>query len=178
VHLIKSAEANEITDASKFSKAFSEEGRNAKWLNIGGQLMSEKDVEVLKEQIKNQTINSWDELHEAYYNEGKIYPFKKAQHALASLLEIENIQAENISDKKIIEWLDKAVLINESITKRIIQSRKKDYTNPFRKMVYSSEEEMNNVTGSFNSNSFIKQKQEELESFRQLVQKLKMKFRV
>ncbi|SFQ50187.1 DUF4954 family protein [Parafilimonas terrae] len=178
VHLIKSAEANEITDASKFSKAFSEEGRNAKWLNIGGQLMSEKDVEVLKEQIKNQTINSWDELHEAYYNEGKIYPFKKAQHALASLLEIENIQPENISDKKIIEWLDKAVLINEGITKRIIQSRKKDYTNPFRKMVYGSEEEMNNVTGSFNSNSFIKQKQEELESFRQLVQKLKMKFRV
>ncbi len=176
-HLIKYIETNEITDVSKLSKAFSEEGRDAKWLNIGGQLMSEKDVEVLKEQIKNQTINSWDDLHEAYYNEGEIYPYKKAQHALASLLEIENMQAGNISDKKIIEWLDKAVMINESITERIIQSRKKDYTNPFRKMVYNSDEEMNNVTGSFSSNSFIKQKQEELESFRKLVQELKMKFR-
>jgi NDP-sugar pyrophosphorylase family protein len=175
-HLIKYIETNDITNAPKLLAAFSEEGRNAKWLNIGGQLMREKDVEALKTQIKNQTINSWDDLHEAYYNEGKVYPFKKTQHALASLLEIENMQPGNISNKSIIEWLDKAVMINESITERIIQSRKKDYTNPFRKMVYNSDAEMNNVTGSFSGNSFIKQKQEELESFRQLVQKLKMKF--
>lgn len=175
-HLIQYIETNEIADASRLSKAFSEPGRDAKWLNIGGQLMSEKDVEALKDQIKNKSINSWDELHEAYYNEGQIYASKKTQHALAALLEIENIRPGNISNEKIIEWLGKSVVINESITERIRQSRAKDYTNPFRKMVYNSDKEMNNVTGDFSSNGFIKQKQEELEKFRQLVQKLKMKF--
>ena len=63
--------------------------------------------------------------------------------------------------------------ISSGITEKIIQSRKKDYTNPFRQMVYDSETEMNNVVGNFDDNSFIKQKQNEFENFKLLIQKLK-----
>ena len=72
-------------------------------------------------------------------------------------------------------WLDKAAGIASSITKRISESREKDYLNPFRKMVYNSDEEMNQVLGSFPENSFIKQKQKELKNFRKKVESLKGK---
>lgn len=148
------------------------------WLNIGGQLLPEEDVEVMKGKIKNNEIKSWDELHEYYKTKGGEYPAQKLQHALSSLFEIENIQPEKISTEKIKEWLYEVVEISTGITEKIAQSRKKDYANPFRKMVYESEIEMTNVLGSFEDNSFIKQKQEELENFKQLIQKLKVKFQL
>ena len=123
-------------------------------------------------------INSWDELHEAYKMEGEIYPSKKSQHALASLLEIENINAEKINLKKLNQWLDKSVKIASSITGKISASRKKDYVNPFRKMIYDSETEMNNVIGEFDRNSFVCLQQKELCSFMKNVEKIRSKFTV
>ena len=148
------------------------------WLNIGGQLMPEEDVELMKNKIKQNKINTWDELHAWYSSAGEKSQQQKMQHALASLFEIENISSENISKEKINKWLDKAVAISSDITERIVQSRRKDYINPYRKMIYDSETEMNNVLGNFEDNSFIKQKQNELEKFQAHVQNLKKKFQV
>jgi hypothetical protein len=138
--------------------------------------MPEEDVEEMKNKIRQNKIKSWDELHAYYSSEGEKYRQQKMQHALASLLEIENVAPENISKEKINEWLDKAVLIQSNITERIVQSRRKDYINPYRKMVYESETEMNNVLGKFDDNSFIKQKQNELEKIQAHVKNLKKKF--
>jgi hypothetical protein len=44
-------------------------------------------------------------------------------------------------------------------------------------MIYNSEKEMNNVVGNFDDNSFIRQKQNELENFKTHVKKLKVKFK-
>lgn len=160
---------NEIKEKVSSSKRLN-------WINIGGQLMTQEDVELMKSNIKQNKINTWDELHAYYQTEGEKYQQQKLQHALISLCEIQNIQPEKISINRINEWLDKAIAVNESITERIIQSRKKDYENLFRNMIYNSEEEMNNVVGSFDDNSFIKQKQKELEKFKSLVQQLKSNF--
>ncbi len=148
----------------------------AKWLNIGGQLITKDDVELMKSNIKQNEINAWDGLHNYYKTEGEKYPQQKLQHAIAALFEIENIQ-NKISAEKINEWLDKAVATSSAITEKIAQSRKKDYTNPFRQMVYESEAEMNKIVGSFNDNSFIKLKQKEFEDFKLHVQTLKAKFK-
>jgi hypothetical protein len=43
-------------------------------------------------------------------------------------------------------------------------------------MVFENEEEMNEVLGSLNNNSFIMQQQKELESFKTRVKNLKKKF--
>ena len=174
-HLIKYIEANKAGDIEKLMKAFDGLKRNEKWLNIGGQLMREKDVEALKTQIKNKTINSWDELHEAYRQEGEAYLSKKIQHALASLLEIENIGANEINLKKINQWLDEAIIITASVTEKIVSSRQKDYTNVFRKMIYDSEGEMNQVVGSFDRNSFVLQQQKAFKEFKLHTEKIKKK---
>jgi hypothetical protein len=55
-----------------------------------------------------------------------------------------------------------AVATKEWITKGINDSRAKDYTNPYRKIVYESIGEMNAVLGKLEENSFIKQQVEEL----------------
>jgi hypothetical protein len=159
--------------------------KRTNWLNIGGQLMPEEGVEKMKNKIRQNKITSWDELHAYYSSEGEKYRQQKMQHALASLFEIERCQTSsrrqtltNISSEKINNWLDKAVAISSAITEKIVQSRKKDYNNSYRKMVYDSEKEMNNVLGNFEDNSFIEQKQNELEKFQAHVQKLKKKFQV
>lgn len=151
--------------------------KRSNWLNIGGQLMPEDEVEIMKSKIKNNEINSWDELHDYYKSEGEKYQQQKLQHAISSLFEIENI-TEKMSSEKINEWLDKVLTISSCITEKIAQSRKKDYTNPFRQMVYDSADEMDNVIGSFEENSFIKQKQNSLESFKLHIQTLKNKFQL
>jgi hypothetical protein len=129
----------------------------------------------LKEKIKTDALKSWDEVHAYYTEAGKKYPAQKLRHALASLVEIENIDIKEIDEEKINDWLNRAISIASSITRKISESREKDYTNPFRKMVYDSEEEMNKVLGSFSDNGFIKQKQKELRSFKKKVESLKTK---
>jgi len=39
--------------------------------------------------------------------------------------------------------------------KKIIHSRKKDYTDPYRKLVYDNDNEMNEVLGKFENNEFL-----------------------
>ncbi len=53
------------------------------------------------------------------------------------------------------------------MTKNIYESRAKDYENPFRKMVYASEEEMSAVVGKLEENTFIQQQQQALVIFKQ-----------
>ena len=64
------------------------------------------------------------------------------------------------------------------MTKGIHDSRSKDYTNPFRKMVYESMGEMNEVMGKFEENSFIKLQIEELTNFKTTVSFIKKKFKL
>ena len=95
------------------------------------------------------------------------------QHALASLLEIENMKATGINNEKLNNWLARAVEIAASISGKIAASRKKDYTNPFRKMIYDSETEMNNVLGKFDRNNFVLQQQKEFIEFKHRVETIK-----
>ena len=61
--------------------------------------------------------------------------------------------------------------------KSIFDSRAKDYNSPYRKMVYDTNKEMNNVMGRLEDNSFIQQQLRELEEMKKqvtaLVKKLK-----
>ncbi len=65
------------------------------------------------------------------------------------------------------------------ITDGIYSSRAKDYSNPYRKMVYDTQEEMDKVVGKLESNSFIQQQRDEMEIFKKdiaaLMKKLKLK---
>jgi len=79
---------------------------------------------------------------------------------------------ESINENSLKDILNEAVEFKAWLGKGIYESREKDYTNSFRKMVYDSKEEMNQVLGSFDENAFIKLQQEEFKQFRTRVKKI------
>ncbi len=143
------------------------------WLNIGGQLIPADDVKNFIEEIHKEKISSWKELHHVYQQLGEQYPEQKILHALASLEEIENVSLQELRPATLADWLDKTIAIREWMVKEIYTSRAKDHSNEFRKMVYSSEEEMNNVLGRLDENSFINQQKTELGIFKTDVAEMK-----
>jgi hypothetical protein len=56
--------------------------------------------------------------------------------------------------------------------KAFYDARAKDYTNPFRKMIYDTNEEMNKVVGKLEDNSFIQDQLQELEKMKKDVKLL------
>jgi hypothetical protein len=62
------------------------------------------------------------------------------------------------------------------MSESIFTSRAKDYTNPFRKMMYSSQEEMDAVVGKLNDNTFILQEKASLEQHRRTVESILERF--
>ena len=138
-------------------KSIKTTGAAIEWSNIGGQLIPTKSVQSMLQQIKSDKLTSWDEVHQYYQTETDKYLAKKNLHALHCLEYIQGEAISGLSAKKINTWLDRYLEIKEEITGKIKSSREKDYTNPFRKMVYENEMEMNAIVGDLNDNSFIEQ---------------------
>lgn len=127
-----------------------------RWWNLGGQIMSDTDLKQIIKEIKNGTIDGWDDLHRRYDEVWEDYcANQKLAHALSSLERLEGTLIADITDKKWNDHFKKAYSIQVKINELTKISRKKDYTNPFRKMMYENEEEMKAVLGSFEDNSFI-----------------------
>ena len=77
------------------------------------------------------------------------------------------------SKKQVHEAFDRAACIQRHILAEVYASRKKDYDNPFRKMTYRNNAEMEAVAGTIDSNSFIRQVQEDTENFEKRVEAVK-----
>jgi NTP pyrophosphatase (non-canonical NTP hydrolase) len=75
------------------------------------------------------------------------------------------IEKKSYSPDTLKTLAEEALETRKWIQKGIIESRKKDYSNPYRKMVYDNEEEMTEVMGKLSDNSFIRDQQKELEAF-------------
>ena len=150
-------------------------GRSS-WRNIGGQLMREDELQQLLKKISSGKMNSWDEVHEFYKKKSVAYPADKFQHAFQSLLEIASIPLSRFSRKFFFSLLDEALATRKWMVTNIRSSRAKDYTNPFRTMVYENEKEMEQVLGKLENNSFIIEQEAELVSFTEQVNELKQVF--
>ena len=164
-HTIK----NNFTSFDELKKSISTKIARSKWINVGGQLMTITDVEKIKQQIKTGKIQSWQQLHELYKKNGANYPSDKLEHAFTSLLEILNITSKQFTADTFKNVLQNAVTIKEWMCKGIYESREKDYTNPFRKMVYDTKKEMDKVIGKIEDNTFIQQQLGELDIFKKKV---------
>lgn len=131
------------------------------WTNLGGQLVSDVSLQGMLGQIRKGSINSWDSLHQKYQELAAKYEDDVLKHAVASLWEINQFPEKNLSKEQWMELLDKHFSINEKVCKGIVNTRKKDLSNPFRKSVYSNEIEQEAVLGKLADNSFIKMKSKE-----------------
>ena len=176
--IIKQVHSIKPDSFETLKKSLSAKIQRSKWLNIGGQLLQEEDVKKLMSNIKSGKINSWDEVHEFYSKQGVLYNNNKLNHAYTSLLEILNITPRQFTPALLKQLLQQAVITRTWMYKGIYESREKDYTNPFRKMVYETNDELNKVMGKLEDNSFIQLQAAALEDMQKevkgIIRKLKL----
>lgn len=143
-----------------------------KWMNIGGQLIPQPEVDKLLKNIQSNKAKGWSDVHGFYEQQGTSYKQQKLFHAIAAFKESHGINLKKVSESVFINLLRKNITIREWMVDQIRESRSKDYNNPFRKMVYESDEEMNKILGSLEENSFIKQEVQSLSSYRKTIENI------
>jgi signal peptidase I len=176
--LVNFAVGEKIGSWEIFSQTVSSDAKRNAWENVGGQLLPKTSVDTLVKQIHSEKINSWDEVHGFYRKNGELYKDQKLQHAFASLLEINKLTPKKFNKKLFKTFLDQAVATREWMTKAIYDSRAKDFHNDFRKMVYTSQKQMDKVLGKLDENSFIKQQADDFLQFKKQVNTLVQTFRL
>jgi hypothetical protein len=152
---------------SGFSKALPES-----WVNVGGQLIRQHAIDKLVEDIHAGRVSNWEGIHEFYQVESANYPNDKLTHAFASVNALHEFSVHVRPEEAVKGLLHIAIKTRHWIQNHISESRAKDYANPFRKMLYNSEEEMNAVLGSFEDNSFIEAEAKSHDRFIRLAEQL------
>lgn len=165
---------NEIKNFAALTDQLPKKQKRGNWINIGGQLVEEMAYTQLKQKITTNKIKSWDAIHGWYQSQGEAYSKQKLTHALASFFEITG--EKQLTKENFKTALQQYLNLKKWMVQGINESRAKDYTNPFRKMVYETEEEMETVTGKLSENSFILQQEEELKATTTTVKKLMKQF--
>lgn len=171
--ILKLIHTEKIKSFTELKKHLSTKISRSNWLNIGGQLIEKEAIDKVKKDIKSGKVKSWEELHTFYRKEGANYKKLKLQHAYTSLLEILNITSKQFNKNQFNSLLDKTIDTKSWICKGIYSSREKDYSSPFRKMVYESMQEMNMVIGKLEENTFIQEQLAELEVVKKQVTSIK-----
>ncbi len=160
---------NNFSSFQELKNSISTKITRSNWINVGGQLIKTDDVEKLKQQIKSGEIQSWQQLHDLYKKTGADYPADKLEHAYTSLLEVLNLTSKQFTPEIFSNLLQQTIAIKEWMCKGIYDSRAKDYSNPFRKMIYDTKKEMEKVIGKLEDNSFIQQQLHELDIFKKQI---------
>jgi hypothetical protein len=148
------------------------------WVNVGGQLIRKTELDKLIHQIHTGKVRSWGEIHQFYRRQAEQYPADKLHHALAALRQVTGATLRKTGPKGFAALLRQAIATRDWMTREIFASREKDYSNPFRKMVYETTEEMDAVIGRLENNSFIKQENEAAKKYRRDVNKMLQRFQL
>lgn len=170
VQLLEFVMNNNISTFEKLKQALPSTPVRRSWINAGGQLIPEAAMKGLVKNIQTGKITDWDEVHAFYRKQTAAYPKEKMLHAFASVLEITKLNHTTFTKKIFASWLQEALATEQWMTQGIFDSRAKDYKNPFRKIVYDTEQEMEKVIGKLKDNTFISQRRDESAAFRQRVE--------
>ena len=176
--LLKHIASHKIKDFDALQSSIQIKKTRTTWINIGGQLIQSDEITKLHKGIKNNKIKSWDAIHQFYQTQSTNYSNDKLTHAISCLTELYQINKNSFTPATLKSLLTDAIAIKEWMTKGIETARAKDYSNPYRKMVYENNEEMNNVIGKLEDNQFIKEQIAEMATYKKqtlaLVKKWKL----
>jgi hypothetical protein len=150
----------------KFQQSIPSRQLRESWINVGGQLVKQSELQKLLDRIHRGSVKNWGQIHAFYIKQGLAYPTDKLVHALAAYREVYGIAIHRMDKSQFKSLLQQSLETKAWMTKGIYDSRAKDYANPFRKMVCSGVAEMNAVTGSLQHNPFISQQVEDLENYK------------
>ena len=175
LHIIKE---NKIQDFESFKKLLKQKKERSNWMNVGGQLIQTDLIDQLKINIKSGKIKSWDEIHKFYQLQGQKYEMDKLTHAYTSLLEHLDMKSKDFTSEFFYSLLKETISVKEWMFEEIYTTRAKDYKNTFRKMVYNNEEEMVNVLGKIEENSFINEQRTNVEALKKNINSICRKWKL
>ena len=130
-------------------------GSGQQWMNLGGQLVMTADVDALRRDICNGTLNTWSAIHNRYNELWKRYPADKLRHAMEALCHA--LGTDTMNGALWLQVVEEAVRIERQMSERVYMSRKKDHDNPFRTSTCSNDAEVLAVFGKAEDNAFVKQ---------------------
>ncbi len=123
------------------------------WVNFGGRLVPQKEVSNLYKGINENKYNSWTAIHEVYETMDIKYQAHQLAHA-KWLSEANGWYWTEIKSDQLIEIYSHLV---KDAMEKVQSSRRKDFENAFRKMVYTSPDEMAAVLGTFDSEAVVQE---------------------
>ncbi len=175
--ILDSIEANKIKSSEDLFALFPVSPKRTEWNNVGGQLIPQPELEKLLVQVRSGKAKSWNDVHAFYQQQGTLYPKQRLQHAVAAYAELHHVKLRK-NNTALRQLLQQSVYTKEWMVKGIYESREKDYSNAFRKMVYDNREEMNAVIGKLDDNSFIQQEKQALDDYKKNIQRLVKLFKL
>ena len=128
-------------------------GNEPEWINLGGQLVTTTDIDTLRKDICNCTLESWEAIHGRYNELWHRYPTDKLRHALHALCQV--LGSDVITGELWAQTLADAERIQQRICEQVFLSRKKDHDNPFRSSTCRNDEEALAIFGKAEENRFV-----------------------
>jgi len=137
--------------------------RVAEWANMGGQIAPAFRVDRLRAQVGAGARASWDEIHAAYADWREAYPLDKARHAWASLsLATGNpLREADASARLLAREISASLETRRMITRRVYETRAKDFRNAFKAATFRNAREMEAVLGRPEDDPFALQARED-----------------
>jgi len=150
---VEEAMAQEESPAAYITGRFHHPYRS--WVNIGGQIIPEDALLEIIKKISDGAIKNWIELHAEYDGAWANYPLQRRDHGIFCALEMHNKKIGELTDSLVAELLTESLALAQNMLRSAIDSRAKDFTNPFRQITFKSPEEMTAVVGTIKENSFL-----------------------
>ena len=117
--------------------------RETRWVNLGGQLIAEADLQQLIADIEEGNLDSWQAIHQRLDQLWQHYPQQKQQHAYQVLCHLAQKRTLDADDQR--QFLADYRRILQYVDDQKVLSRKKDDQNQFRNMTYWNDAERNAV---------------------------------
>ena len=142
------------------------------WLNVGGQVIPEKKVQELFSLVKSRKINSWAEVHSFYDGCEERYLEYKAAYAVHILEFLYSRRFSEFTAEVFGDIVGDVVAVSCEMYRSAVESRKKDYDDPFRRITYRSVGEMRAVLGTLGDNEFLSEMERDTREFNERMQGL------
>jgi NDP-sugar pyrophosphorylase family protein len=139
------------------------------FMNMGGQIVSEAQIQSLMALVKDGKVSSWDQMHAVYDDWWKLYPQVKATCALQTLY--RQLGCKKLDATIWEHALNRFSSLCDQNALEVLRSRKKDHDEPFRKSTYRNHEEMVAVLGLAEDNQFVKESRRQMDELKALGQR-------
>ena len=122
---------------------YDDAARVTRWVNIGGQLVAENDMQGMISDIASGKLASWTDIHTRLDQLWNTYPEQKRQHAYQVLCHLS--QMKSLNDEEWARYKAEYSRIKQFVADQKALSRKKDDDNEFRHATYWNDGEMHAV---------------------------------